>query len=144
MSGVLTAPVTPHFRVMNQLSFPCGLMYDRDGNWLVVDRGNNRIQQISRTGQFIMTFGAGGELDGKLRNPFISYAFYSSTVWTHSLTLLTFWKTEVQRHERSFARNRHPTLLRAECVSFDQFVSIVVTWALVYKLIGRWIVTIYL
>ena len=31
--------------------------------------GNNRIQQFSRTGQFIRTFGARGELDGKLSNP---------------------------------------------------------------------------
>ena len=45
------------------------MTYDRDGNLLVVDGRNNRIQQFSRTGQFIRTFGTTRKLDGKLSNP---------------------------------------------------------------------------
>ena len=50
-----------------ELSF--GVTNDRDDNLLVVDCENDRIQQFSRTGQFMRTFEAKGELGRNLILP---------------------------------------------------------------------------
>lgn len=40
-----------------ELKYPHGLVTDADGNWLVCDYSNHRVQVFSPAGAFITTFG---------------------------------------------------------------------------------------
>jgi YD repeat-containing protein len=52
-----------------QLKQPADLARDGEGNVLVVDKSNNRIQRFSPSGQFISTFGSYGTADGQFNRP---------------------------------------------------------------------------
>jgi len=53
-----------------QLDWPCGLAVSKDGEIVVAETGNIRIQIFSSTGQPFMKFGFYGTGDGQLGSPF--------------------------------------------------------------------------
>ena len=52
-----------------QLNGPAGLAFDADGNLLVVDSYNHRVQKFTKDGQFISKFGSYGSGPGELNHP---------------------------------------------------------------------------
>ena len=52
-----------------QFNDPSDIAVDADGNIFVADRGNHRIQVLTRDGDFITSFGEEGSGDGQFRNP---------------------------------------------------------------------------
>ncbi len=46
--------------VRDYLVVPCGVAVDGEGNILVVDRNNHRIQKFTAEGQFLTSVGTGG------------------------------------------------------------------------------------
>jgi DNA-binding beta-propeller fold protein YncE len=62
MGGVGSGP--------GQFRFPYGLDMDRDGNLVVCEFGNNRVQLIDKkTGKGIAAWGSGGHEKGQLAYP---------------------------------------------------------------------------
>lgn len=53
----------------NKFDSPTGIAVDRDGNVLVADTNNGRIQKLSPTGTFLGTLGSKGTGHGQLGNP---------------------------------------------------------------------------
>jgi tripartite motif-containing protein 71 len=52
-----------------QLSQPYDVQVKPSGNLLVVDRGNNRVQQFNQNGDFQATFGVKGSGTGQFNEP---------------------------------------------------------------------------
>ncbi|HEX5984871.1 MAG TPA: hypothetical protein VFY69_11750, partial [Solirubrobacterales bacterium] len=52
-----------------QLKAPADVVLDGQGNLLVLDRENNRVQKFSPGGELISQFGGEGSADGQLSNP---------------------------------------------------------------------------
>ena len=52
-----------------QFDFPRGMTVDRDGNILVADTNNNRIQKFAPSGIYLNTFGRAGRNEGDLNEP---------------------------------------------------------------------------
>lgn len=52
-----------------QLCRPWGVCCDREGNIIVADRSNNRIQVFNRKGNFMQTFGSAGSRNGQFDRP---------------------------------------------------------------------------
>jgi len=54
-----------------QFNYPTAVAIDLSGNYVIADSGNNRIQVISPSGNFIRQFGSGGSIvgDGNLNYP---------------------------------------------------------------------------
>jgi len=52
-----------------QLKAPADVVLDAQGNSWVADRGNDRIEKFSPSGQFLAKFGSTGSGDGQLREP---------------------------------------------------------------------------
>lgn len=52
-----------------QLCRPWGICCDQDGNIIVADRSNNRIQVFDKTGNFLRTFGSAGSRNGQFDRP---------------------------------------------------------------------------
>ena len=48
---------------------PLGIVLDNNGNVYVADRGNNRIQKFTSTGQFITKWGSSGDRDDQFLGP---------------------------------------------------------------------------
>jgi DNA-binding beta-propeller fold protein YncE len=52
-----------------QFDFPRGITADRNGNIIVADTNNGRIQKFSKTGAFLSVFGNIGRFPGEFREP---------------------------------------------------------------------------
>ena len=52
-----------------QLDRPCGISFDLDGNMLVVDGRNHRVQKFTQSGEFVSAFGEFGDGDGQFSYP---------------------------------------------------------------------------
>ncbi len=52
-----------------QFDRPSGISLDNEGNLLIADTLNHRVQQITSTGEFISAFGSHGALPGQLHSP---------------------------------------------------------------------------
>ncbi len=52
-----------------ELNGPSGLAFDKDGNLLVVDSHNHRVQKFTKDGQFLSKFGSYGSGPGQLNMP---------------------------------------------------------------------------
>lgn len=53
-----------------QLDRPCGIAFDDDGNMLVVDGRNHRVQKFNAAGEYISSFGEHGTGDGQFSYPY--------------------------------------------------------------------------
>jgi uncharacterized protein (TIGR03663 family) len=78
-----------------ELAAPRGLAFDRDGNLLVADSGNNRIQKLSRDGQPIAVWGGpdAGDGPGQFRQPCgvaegPDGSVYVADTWNHRIQKL--------------------------------------------------------
>ena len=52
-----------------ELDRPCGIAFDLDGNMLVVDGRNHRVQKFTQAGEYISQFGQNGTDDGEFSYP---------------------------------------------------------------------------
>lgn len=48
---------------------PVDVVRDRDGNFYVLDAGNNRVQKFSRTGNFVTSWGSNGNRESQFNSP---------------------------------------------------------------------------
>ena len=55
-----------HGKGDGQFSSPCGVVVDQQGNYVVADSDNNRIQIFNSEGQFVMKFGSFGRGKGQM------------------------------------------------------------------------------
>ena len=53
-----------------QFDYPLGVAVDSDGNWLVADTGNNRLQLLAPDGAHLKTIGSYGSAPGQFKDPF--------------------------------------------------------------------------
>ena len=56
-------------RNQGEFNYPTGIAFDSNGNIIVADENNNRVQVFSRNGKFLTKFGEKGNLDHQLYNP---------------------------------------------------------------------------
>jgi len=78
MAKWLASPITDFIHSANfgtaggevgQLEGAADVLLDADGNLLVLDRGNHRVQKFAPGGELLLQFGGNGSADGKLSNP---------------------------------------------------------------------------
>ena len=53
-----------------QFNRPCGISIDAEGNMIVADTHNHRVQIFTRDGAFVSTFGSHGTAPGQFASPF--------------------------------------------------------------------------
>jgi len=49
---------------------PWGIGIDKNGNIIVSDYGNNRVQVFDKTGNYFLKFGKKGKDDGQMKKPY--------------------------------------------------------------------------
>lgn len=63
------SPSPGNFSIIGGFQNPSGVAVKRNGNVLVADKGNNRVQMFSRTGELLGSFGTKGSGPGQMSEP---------------------------------------------------------------------------
>ena len=58
-----------HGEQAGQLRSPLGIVVSQQGNYVVADSGNHRIQIFDSNGHFVFTFGRKGRKEGEMKKP---------------------------------------------------------------------------